>query len=113
MRTAFAVITGYITMVVLVFFTDIIVGAVLHGDRRAFTIVNVATALPYAVVGGYIAARIAEGKERAAAIGLGIFATVIAVALLSIDPGHQPLWYSVVLLALFAAGTVCGGYLRL
>ncbi len=113
MRTALAVITGYITIAVLVFVTDVIIGVVLHGGREAFSIVNLVTALPYAAVGGYLAARISEGTEKSAAIGLSAFGTLIAILALTRDPGRQPLWYSIVLLILFALGALAGGYLRM
>lgn len=112
MRTTLAVLTGYITMVVLVSATDIIIGAVFHGARDTFTVVNMATAFPYAVVGGYVAGVIAQGSEMAAAIGLSALGIVVSVAALSVDRGHQPLWYPAALLVLLTAGALAGGYLR-
>src|SRR5947209_7662686 len=112
MRTVLAALTGYITIAVLVFITDLMIGVLFHGSRQTAAIVNMILALPYAVAGGYLAAFASEGKEMAAAIGLSTFGSVIAILMLIRDRGDQPLWYSLALLTLFAVGALGGGYLR-
>ena len=103
---------GYVVTAVLVFFTDVVIGGVLHGGRDTFTVVNLAIALPYALIGGYVAGRIAAGKELPAGIGLAGIATLMSVATLLVDPGKQPLWYWMTLLALMVAGAIAGALLR-
>jgi hypothetical protein len=103
---------GYVVTAVLVFFTDIVIGGVLHGGRDTFTVVNLAIALPYALIGGYLAGRIAPGKELAAGIGLAAIVISMSVVTLLVDPGKQPLWYGMALLALMVAGAMAGALLR-
>jgi hypothetical protein len=113
LRTVLAVISGYITIAVLVFFTDVILGLAMRTSREVFAIVNMITAVPYAAAGGYLAARVSEGNERLATSGLCVFGIAIGVAALILDPGHQSVLYSAALLMLFAIGVLAGGYLRM
>lgn len=92
--------------------TDVFIGGWLGGGRNAFTIVNLATALPYAFLGGRIAAGILRGREMTAAIGLSVVTVLFSVISLWIDRGRQPLWYWGLLLVLCAAGAFLGAYLR-
>ena len=103
---------GYFATFLLIFFTDVVIGGVLHGGRDTFTVVNLAIALPCAVIGGYVAGRIAPGRELAAGIGLAALATLISVVALALDPGRQPLWYGMTLLALMVTGAMGGALLR-
>lgn len=99
-------------MAVLFVASNIFMGAAFHAGRESFTVANLIFGLPFGVVGGYLAARIAKRNELGAATGLFILSAVVNVVALSIDRGRQPLWYAFVLLGLIVAGVYAGAMLR-
>jgi hypothetical protein len=111
LRTAIGVLAGYITITVLVYASQTLV-VVLSGRSQTVAFVNLLFALPYAALGGYIAAFISRSREKAASIALGVVAVGMAILSYLVGISMQPVWYWCTLFVLLGAGAYYGGFIR-
>ena len=113
LRLIGGVLLGYLVIAVSVVASNVVAGGFFGATRDTFMTMNLLTALPFATLGGWLAALIAKGRERAAGMGLGAFAAAMSVLSLVLDRGQQSIWYWAALLALLVAGASLGSYARM
>ena len=105
MRLVLAVIAGYLVMIALVVASDIVV----EGSAD-FSFANLLLAFPYGFAGGWLAAKIAAGREVNAGLITGGVAILMGIVSYELSPGRQPLWYWTALTASLTAGAVYGAF---
>lgn len=122
LRSIGAVAAGLVVVVALSIGTD----AVMHatnvfppsGERMSETLFLLATAyrLVYAVVGGYVAARLAPARPMKHALVLGFIGTVLStagfLATWNAGPEFGPRWYPIALVVTALPCAWLGGKLR-
>lgn len=88
-------------------------GAVPASLPLGYLAANLTVSLLGAVLGGWLAARIATHAPFAHAIVLAAIVASLSIAtLMSAPQGPQPAWYSVTVGAIGALGVLLGGWLR-
>ena len=121
LRRAGAVVAGLLTVVVLSTVTDL----VLHGTgvfppdgqpmADALFLLATAYRVAYAVLGSYVAARLAPDRPMAHALALGAVGVVIsslgALATMNAGPEFGPSWYPLLLVATALPCAWAGGRL--
>lgn len=124
LNSVLAVLGGFVAMTALIMIATIIAARVMLGTRGredmmkmkptpAFTAVNLIYSAAFAILGGFITARIAHHAPLQHALALA--AVMFAMAVFSFflqRKSNEPRWYGVVLMIL---GPVCaslGGYLQ-
>ena len=68
--------------------------------------------IPAAVLGGYVAARLAPSRGLAHAVAMAIVQELLIVALMFNPPHPAPPWMWALTLAVTPAAIIAGGYLR-
>jgi hypothetical protein len=119
-RAFLALLTGFLTMAVLVgVITAVLmkrapqwVGA--PGSPRAgYVAVNLIYSLGAAVCGGYVTAWIVRENLLRYSLILGIVVLLLSALSAVQERGRQPVWYQLTLLAIMPIGVVLGGLLRM
>jgi len=112
-----AVLTGYVMMAMIVILATLAAVPLMLGNAygaltSGYIVVNLLYNLGAAVVGGYIAAKVAM---RAPMVHAGILAALLvslyALSGFRAEPG-QPGWYPAAIAAVGAGGALAGGWLR-
>jgi hypothetical protein len=118
-----AVLAGYIVSAVLTGLTIAVLGALFpisyQPENVGWVVFNVIYGCAFAVVGGYVAARLAPSRPMAHAVVLGtlmaVFAVLTAVAVATAPPSpeyaNQPGWYYPVLAITVLPSIVLGAWL--
>jgi putative membrane protein (TIGR04086 family) len=113
-RSVFAVVFGYIVMIVVVIpLTLIAVKAFgVHSGHPApsYLVYNVAASLLAAFAGGWVAGRIAPSRRVAHGIALGLLVLVMAWLSYRHYAGQQPFWYQRLLIVAPAALAILGAW---
>jgi hypothetical protein len=119
MRAAGVVLTGYMSIGVLVVLTDMVVGKICPSNYVSGTtppafyfVVSLVAAPLYSVLGGWICARLSRKPWRDA-VALVIFGEIMGVASLAMTWNSQPHWYGLALLALYPPAVLLGAWLRM
>ena len=119
LRSIFAVLTGYVTMVVIVGLATFLLQVVkpawfLVGTPPppAYLALNVAYSFFAAFAGGWTAARIATRKNLQHAIALAALTLVLAIVSAALAGEGQPRWYQALLAILMPATVFAGGWIR-
>lgn len=120
LRGAWAVLGGYLVMLVLMFaFTDFVEIAVpgwyIPGGSPSpsYLAVNAAYSLAAAAAGGYVAAGLAPREPMRYVWGLAALAIVVTVLFWIIGTSRPPLWYQTSRLVGIPLGVMMGGWLRI
>ena len=118
MRSVLAVLTGFAAMVGIVIVATVLAAGMLAEPSRAgpatattaWLAVNIAYSLAAAMLGGWLAARLAPRAPFAHASALGALALAMALPAVfrGASPG-QPVWYPWVMTAIALAGILAGG----
>lgn len=121
-RSILAVTIGYIVSVLLVMTTFLLVGqmtqSLLAGDTANPELVEQLSigiqffSLLYAIIGGYVTARLVKDKKIQHAVALGV--VMISIAILSIlsNGGGLPPWWHITFLVLVIPAAAFGGLLN-
>lgn len=117
-----SVVAGVVAMIVVIMVTTPIAAKMLipggsmnaTSVTRPYLVVNLFCGLAAAILGGWLAARLAGGNAlgHAAAVAAIILAMGIATAFTSGTQPGQPSWYQLVVTLLGVAGALMGGWLR-
>ena len=117
-RTALAVLAGYIAVGILVMLTDQIFASAVPGFRSMtapplyyFIVVTVTDAM-FSIAGGFLSAVIAGVSASRAMLGLIVFGEVMGIASTVAGWRIQPHWFAFALLILFPLGVWIGYKLR-
>ena len=105
-RLALAITAGAVFTAIIAFCADAIAPELL----RVFPFLDLALAFPYGICGGWIAARLAPGKETFA--GLGVTLLTIFAGVLRMYGSPQAILFWIALTASLAGGAMFGSYLR-
>ena len=114
MRTALAVIAGFLATVVLAVGTDFVLKSFISLYRESDPRLLLATLLYtqlYAVAGGYVTGRIARPRPMRAVSILAGIAWVLSLATMITAGSALPLWYRAASLILLIPCTLAGGWL--
>jgi hypothetical protein len=121
LRSVGAVLAGVLAIVILSIATDIVLHALgifpRSGERLSDSLLVLATAYRngYAVLGSYIAARLAPTRPMGHALALGVVGLVLsiagAVATWNGGPAYEPKWYPHALVATAIPSAWVGGIL--
>ena len=111
-RTILAVLGGYAAMVIAVMAISGLTLLAIPHDPDLLMRLNLVTAVPCAMLGGWTTARIARGDEIRHTLylaGFGLFMGAINVLMMW---NHQPHWYLLAVVALMVPAIIAGGFLR-
>jgi hypothetical protein len=120
MRSVLAVLAGFAAMTVVVIVATVLAAGMLPEPSRAsqatattaWLAVNFAYSLAAAMLGGWLAARLAPHAPFAHAIALAAVALAMAApSILRGASAGQPGWYPAVMTAIAVAGILAGGRL--
>lgn len=116
MRTAGAILAGYVVIGVLIFGTDQLFAALIPGFAAGppayYFAASVVTDTLYSISGGYLCAWIAKANTRVATLGLMIFGELVGVASTVFLWTMVPHWYSFALLILYPPAVWLGSRWR-
>ena len=119
LRSIFAVLTGYLTMVVIVALATFLLQAAFPAWFLAGTppptpylALNIAFSFFAAFIGGWTAARIATRRQFAHAISLAAATFLLAVVSTLYASQGQPRWYQILLAVLMPLTVLAGGWIR-
>jgi peptidoglycan/LPS O-acetylase OafA/YrhL len=121
LRSVLAVALGYLAMGLFTALMVLSTAALLDGPPTAgYAISNLAISVFGAVLGGFVAGRLAPSRPLAHGIALGGLAFVIGagyqvvrlVAKLEPAPAPEPPWYLLALPVIALAGCTIGGFLE-
>jgi hypothetical protein len=118
-RSIVAVLAGFIAVVVLSIGTDVLLHAVgvypPMDQPKMFTtpLLLIATVyrLAYAILGGYLTARLAPNRPVGHALALGVVGLVVSVAGAIVMWGVSPAWYPLALVVTAVPSSWLGGVL--
>jgi hypothetical protein len=113
LRLIGGILLGYLVIAASVLALNSVARGFFGATPNTSMILNLVTALPFATLGGWLAAFIARRHERGAGIGLGLVVAVMSVLSHLLDRGEQSIWYWAALLALLVAGASLGSYARM
>ena len=116
-RSAVAVVAGYVLIVALVMAFDVIHGTLVGVPEKGqvpleYMIINLASGAVAGVIGAYMTAMIAGRAPTQHALALGIFSLVVGIATSVKYWGDQPVWYQATLLGMVVPLAFVGGRLR-
>lgn len=114
-RIALAVLAGYVVLALCVIAFGALTGGLLWWNVTALSVAMLAASIGAAVIGGWLAARVAPRAPLLAAAALGVACIVIGM-LLALSPevsqgDRDPLWYRVLLQIVVLPSTLLGGVL--
>jgi hypothetical protein len=122
---AFGVLTDLVGttvggIVLVVIFSSILIGqghtpeslGPLLTDSGAYLVVSLAVGLSFTVLGGYVAARVANRREYWHALIVGIIVLVIGEVMVSADPTSMPLSVRIIGDLLVVPAALFGAHLR-
>ena len=120
LRSAAALLFGFLAGVVLSLGTDVVLHAIgvfpPLGQPLSDALCLLATAyrIPYGVVGSYVAARLAPDRPMQHALVLGVLGLVVSIvgAMVTWNRGLGPHWYPLALVATAMPCAWAGGRLR-
>jgi len=120
MRIFIGAVSGYLSMAVLTLFTFFTIdwlfpNALPESDQfpmLIWALILLVLNTVYAVIGGYIAVWLGDGR-KGALIGLLVIITVMACVSFATNRGIQPLWYEISMVTLTLLGIYFGSVLRL
>ena len=102
LRSIFAVMVGYMVMMVAVIALTLIfvktMGLKSGNPTPGYLVLNAVYSFLAAAVGGYVTALIAQFKPMSAACGLAILMAILAVLSYRHYTGLQPFWYQVMMM---------------
>jgi hypothetical protein len=107
-RLALAITAGAVFTAIIAFCADAIATDVL----RVFPFLDLALAFPYGICGGWIAARLAPGKETLAGFGVTLLTIFVGVLSYRMNGSPQAILFWIALTASLAGGAMFGSYLR-
>jgi len=107
-------------VVLVVVFSSVLIGqghapdrlGALLVDSSAYLAVSLAVGLSFTVLGGYVAARVANRREYWHALIVGVIVLVIGEVMISADPTSMPLSIRVIGDLLVVPGALFGAHLR-
>lgn len=114
-RIIFSVVVGYLVNAVLVAITEQLLFSVSGGSAtppRYYFAIDLPTQCLYTVIGGFVCGAIARPVNRVALyslIGLGL---IVGTSFLLARLDNGPLWYDIVLLAVYAPCAWVGWKIR-
>ncbi len=117
MRSALAVLAGYIFLTLALFglfavwFSSAAPGATLD-PSWTFIAVAIAWGFMAAVLGGYLAGKLAGSRPFEHGLALALLTGLIGVASMAASFQEQPVGFQVANLVVLMAGCVAGGWLR-
>ena len=121
-RSVLTVLGAFFVVAVLVGLTTVLATELMLGSTgpgaeptTPFLVVNLASSVLYAIIGGYVAATVSDHSPLGHAAALSVFMMLLGLATWVIDggqpaPGH-PVWYPWVITLLVPPTTVFGGIL--
>ncbi len=119
LRSILAVVAGNISWAVLWVGSNAILATLFPAQYKAekkeyvpMLLLLIIMSFIFSIIAGYLTARIAERKEIAHTIVLGVLQLAMGVAAQMANYDALPLWYHLVFLALLIPGNVLGGMLR-
>jgi hypothetical protein len=121
-RSALTVLGAFFVVAVLVGLTTALTAELMLGSAGPgaeptplFLAVNLTYSVLYAIVGGYVAATVADHSPLRHAAALSVFMMLLGLATWVVNGGQpapgQPVWYSWVITLLVPPTTVFGGIL--
>lgn len=120
-RSVLAVALGYLVMGAFVSLVILAGASMVHGPpTAAYALTNLAISVFGAVLGGFVAGRLAPSRPLAHGIALGVLAFVLGAGyqlarlLTKLDetPGPEPVWYLLVLPAIALLACPIGGWME-
>jgi peptidoglycan/LPS O-acetylase OafA/YrhL len=120
-RSVLAVAVGYLAMGLFTALIILASASLLEGPPTgAYALTNLAISVFGAVLGGFVAGRLATSRPLGHGIALGLLAFAIGagyqvarlLAKLDAQPGPEPTWYLLALPAIALLGCPVGGWLE-
>lgn len=87
--------------------------AAMFDASAGLQLLSMVLGLFFVSVGGYVAARLARGAERANAFAVGVLSTAVSFLIVFNAPETAPFWYEAVSLVLTVPAAFLGGEFRL
>ncbi len=115
-RSILAVGAGYFTLAVLIMAVDIsfyvLAGKPANGPSARYMTFSLISGFFFVMLGGYVTARIARGRERRITYQFAAFCFLMSIMSAASSFGQEPLWYQIALAVTGPSGAAIGGLLR-